>query len=356
MNDLIKTIQKGLEKINKVRSRHEGNPIIKGVFAKEFDSYVIELAEIIKPFDEPNYKNLMTIHDKMYVKYVFNGVFNGDYVVLNFYLGGLYAIVDFIQSDNYQNYFKAKESKIFISHSTKDINYVKPLVELLECMGIGEEQLFCSSIDGYRIPIDEIIPDYLQQQFEEYNLYVILMLSDNYYESPVCLNEMGAAWVLKAKYQAILLPRFNFKDVEGAIDPRKISFKLDDEKERQSRMTELKNTIVGLLGLQPPTDIKWERQRNDFLDKIDKHTALLNKLEQDLIEAMNKIEKSLDDKVIRDGYQAELETFENKRDSLLAIDTKEMTTEEFEKYLEDLNKLEVELCELSDKVTVLNSK
>ena len=55
------------------------------------------------------------------------------------------------------------------------------------------------------------------------------MLSDNYYKSPACLNEMGAAWVLKKEYRSILLPGFDYKEIEGAINPRKIGIKLDDD-------------------------------------------------------------------------------------------------------------------------------
>lgn len=107
------------------------------------------------------------------------------------------------------------------SHASKDKNYVVKLVEFLEDLGVGEKDLLCSSVDGYGIPMDENIYDYLQKQFQENNLHVIFVLSENYYKSVACLNEMGAAWVLRQKYSTILLPGFKYEKIDGAIDSRK---------------------------------------------------------------------------------------------------------------------------------------
>lgn len=75
------------------------------------------------------------------------------------------------------------------------------------------------------------------------------MLSKNYYESTACLNEMGATWILHKQYQTILLPGFEFKEIEGAINPRSISFKLDDKFYRNAAMGEFKDNIVEFLQL-----------------------------------------------------------------------------------------------------------
>lgn len=54
-----------------------------------------------------------------------------------------------------------KKSKIFISHSSLDKNYVSHFVDFVEGIGLRSEQLFCSSVPGYNIPLDEDIYDYL---------------------------------------------------------------------------------------------------------------------------------------------------------------------------------------------------
>lgn len=162
----------------------------------------------------------------------------------------------------------SKGIKIFISHSTNDVKYVKPFVHLLEKAGINKEKLFCSSVQGYNVPLEKDIYSYILKQFHDYNLYVIYILSQNYYNSPACLNEMGAAWVLKFEYQSILLPCFNFKDVDGAINPMQISFKLDGGGDCKYRLTELKENIFSKLNLTPFAQSHWERMRDEFLEEV----------------------------------------------------------------------------------------
>ncbi len=93
-----------------------------------------------------------------------------------------------------------KPFKVFISHSSEDIAFVNELVKLLEFLGVdSSEKLLCSSIKGYQIPTSEDFADYILKQFYDYNLFVIIVHSHNYYSSPYSLNEMGAAWVLKTR-------------------------------------------------------------------------------------------------------------------------------------------------------------
>lgn len=160
------------------------------------------------------------------------------------------------------------KSKIFISHSSEDLKYVEPFVELLADIGLTNENLFCSSVPDYAIPLNQDIFDYLASLFHNYKLYVVFMLSNNYYESPVCLNEMGAAWVLKSEYTSILLPGFEYKEIKGAVNPNKIGMKLDDEEELlKKRLGELKNLMSKEFGISVP-DMRWEKKRNDFIEMM----------------------------------------------------------------------------------------
>lgn len=163
---------------------------------------------------------------------------------------------------------KAMKPKIFISHSSKDVKYVEPIVELLADIGMTNDNLFCSSVPDYAIPLNQDIYDYLASLFRECKLYVIFVLSDNYYNSPACMNEMGAAWVLKNEYTSILLPKFEYKEIKGAVNPNKTGMKLDDDDELlKKRLGELKNIISEKFGISVP-DMRWEKKRNDFINTI----------------------------------------------------------------------------------------
>lgn len=158
--------------------------------------------------------------------------------------------------------------KIFISHSSADLEYVQPFVELLADIGLTNDNLFCSSAPDYAIPLNQDIYDYLASLFHNHKLYVIFMLSDNYYKSPVCLNEMGAAWVLKSEYTSILLPQFEYKDIKGAVNPNKIGMKLDDKEDLlKNRLGELKSLISKEFHISVP-DGRWEKKRNAFIEDI----------------------------------------------------------------------------------------
>lgn len=172
-------------------------------------------------------------------------------------------------NDKEEQEMPQKSPKVFISHSSQDKDYVSCIVDFLEDIGLTQEQLFCSSIPGYGIPLDEDIYDYLKQQFQEHNLHVILVLSDNYYQSVACMNEMGAAWILQNKYTTILLPGFEFKEIKGAINPRKIGLKLDgDLTEVKEKLGQLKDALAQEFGLASIPDVRWERKRDTFISAI----------------------------------------------------------------------------------------
>ncbi|RKW44564.1 MAG: TIR domain-containing protein [Lachnospiraceae bacterium] len=163
------------------------------------------------------------------------------------------------------------EPRLFISHSSKDLDYIKAFVEFLEDIGMNSENMFCSSIDGYNIKWGENIYDYLSEEFNNRskNLIVLFMLSKNYYDSPACLNEMGAAWVLKKEYRSILLPGFKFRDIEGAINPNDLPISLEDSKIR-NKLNDIKEQFKEIFELEKINDNKWDNIRDRFIEKINK--------------------------------------------------------------------------------------
>lgn len=162
-----------------------------------------------------------------------------------------------------------KDKKVFISHSSKDEAFVRKIVELLEDIGLTEAQVVCSSVPGYGIPLGEDIYDWLARQFREYDLHVLFILSANYYNSIACQNEMGATWVLKTKYDTILLPGFEYRDIKGAVNPNQISIKLDGNEEiLKQHLNELKDKMIAEFSLPIPSASKWERHRQAFITAI----------------------------------------------------------------------------------------
>lgn len=154
--------------------------------------------------------------------------------------------------------------KIFISHSSKDIEYINAFIKLLERIGFaGRGGIFCSSVSGYYIPNGQSIYEYLKKEIEN-DTHVIMFLSDNYYKSPACLNEMGATWIKAKQHTAILLPNFGYQDIKGAIDPSKIWFKMNDKE----RLNDFKDQIIEEFELNELDNNIWERIRDEYLDAV----------------------------------------------------------------------------------------
>lgn len=167
-----------------------------------------------------------------------------------------------------------KQHKVFISHSSKDKDYMQVLVELMEDIGLPEGSIVCSSVPGYGIPGGAKIYEWLREQFLQCDLHVIFALSHNYYQSAASLNEMGAAWLTKAEDTPVVLPGFAFSDVRGCIDKDTLGIDLGgDEDELKHRLGELKDTLVSEFNLTPVSGTKWERHRNEFIGKVNGITA-----------------------------------------------------------------------------------
>lgn len=154
--------------------------------------------------------------------------------------------------------------RIFISHSSDDLKYVEPFVKLVEFIGLNKENMFCSSIHGYGIPLSQNIYEYLKSEFNDKNILVIMILSDNYYNSKPCLNEMGATWVMSKDYVAILVGGFEFNQIQGSVDPQKIGFKISDV----NRLDEFKDKLLDGLKLPNIHPDEWVKERDNFLKTI----------------------------------------------------------------------------------------
>lgn len=160
---------------------------------------------------------------------------------------------------------------IFISHATDDKAFTAAFVELLYGIGLNEDDIVCSSYPGAGIPLGSNAYKWLVEKFQKCDLHIIYFLSHNYYDSAASLNEMGAAWALKQKWDGILLPGFEFADIKGCIDADQISIKLDgDEQELKHRLGELKDNIAREFGTRIITSTRWEKIRDEFIEKVSK--------------------------------------------------------------------------------------
>lgn len=120
------------------------------------------------------------------------------------------------------------KNKIFISHSSKDIDYVKSFVEKVLILGLDilSNRIFCSSMEGQGVKSGQYIPDRLKDEINSSSL-ALLFISEDYKTSEICLNEIGAAWATLTKETVIplLLPNTEFSKL-GFLDLSRLGLKI----------------------------------------------------------------------------------------------------------------------------------
>lgn len=283
-NDILKSlIVEGESVKEKVAIRSNGK--ISYYSGQEYVSWLTRIGLFVKQY----------VTDRDLVKEIdsFTSVANGNGDrIYNEIIGRLDALKD---SDfNSITYQSVEDSlvidKIFISHAAKDVDYVTEIVQLLNDIGIVKdaEKIFCSSLPGYDIPYGANIYEYLKEELNKSNIMVLFILSDNYYESAPCLNEMGATWITSKEYGSILLPNFDFGKVRGAIDPLKISFNVDN----QNGLDKFRERILEIFNLSETKYTIWSSDRDRFIERINqiKLSVPATREVSILIEKVKKVE------------------------------------------------------------------
>lgn len=145
----------------------------------------------------------------------------------------------------------SEEKLIFLSHKSDDKKFGDALRDFIIGLGVKNNQLIYTSHPMNKIPMDRYIYQYLRENIHS-EIFMIILWSNQYLESPACLNEMGAAWVTQADYTNIYVPAFSFgnpKYHQCAVDTNKMGAVLNGDEHCKASMLELKNKIVSMFNI-----------------------------------------------------------------------------------------------------------
>lgn len=176
--------------------------------------------------------------------------------------GAIMAVIG-ILGDRYSLSSMAK--KIFISHSSQDENTIVSFVTQILRLGCGlqTDDIVCTSLESMGVRTGEDIRDYLKTQLKGCE-YVFFMISENYNKSGICLNEMGAAWVLDKKTKLFLFPDLTFTDLGWLYEISKGS-SLDNE----NALDHLRDELLAKYSLiKSPKTADWTTQKKTFLSVL----------------------------------------------------------------------------------------
>lgn len=182
-----------------------------------------------------------------------------------------------------------KSPKIFISHKKEDKAYANALVNLINfIVGADGDKIFCSSVQGYGIRQSRDIMDELKAQFSQYEIFMIIIHSPRYYQSAVCLNEMGAAWVMGTKFSSFLTNDCKAEMMRGVINKEKIYIDPNDDPDMlEAHLNDFKNDIVTFFGKESIDENKWANARKRFVNEISTLTyEPIAKTDVDLFETL----------------------------------------------------------------------
>lgn len=156
--------------------------------------------------------------------------------------------------------------KVFVSHSSKDKTIVDAFVDKVFRLGIGisPEEIFCTSLEDLRIKNGEDIRHHIHENILGCE-YAFLLISDNYFKSAICQNELGAVWVSDAKVKIYTFPDVKIPESLGWLCEPKVAERLNDEHALDCLFEEMKADFSLSTSLAT-----FSKQRAKFLDLFNK--------------------------------------------------------------------------------------
>ena len=154
----------------------------------------------------------------------------------------------------------SSKKRIFISHASKDNELIGRFVDSIFLLGMGfnSEDIAYTSREDTGVPAGESIPQFIQDNIACADV-VLLMISDNYKNSEVCLNEMGAAWALNKYIIQILLPNISI-DKLGWLCALDKALTIDADESLDGLCEVLTDKLD--IGIKPSS---WNRNKAAFL-------------------------------------------------------------------------------------------
>jgi hypothetical protein len=158
---------------------------------------------------------------------------------------------------------------IFISHASKDKEIIDALVDIIlhGALSVSIDKIFCISTDGTKIISGADWRDSINDSLLSAKIN-FLIITPNYKESEICLNEMGAAWVTSATVLPMIVEPINYKTVGIIQEPNQIE-KLLDEKSLD-RIRDIVQEKLEIPSALIKSD-RWTVKKKEFLIRLKKY-------------------------------------------------------------------------------------
>jgi len=155
--------------------------------------------------------------------------------------------------------------KIFISFSSKDSLILKPFVDRVLKLGlqINAEDINCVGIESSKPRTGEDFKNWIKNNIQNATI-IIQLISMNYKESEVCLNELGASWLSSAKKFPLLIQPLDYNNV-GFIHNTNQLLKIDS----RSDLFKFADDLMEILEIKKIKTELLNSQIDNFLDEVE---------------------------------------------------------------------------------------
>lgn len=237
---------------------------------------------------------------------------------------------------------KKEEKHVFISHASKDKEIIDAFVDLIlqGSLSVPIDKIFCVSTDGTKIKSGADWRDSINESLLSAKVN-FLLITPNYKESEVCLNEMGAAWVTSATVLPLIVEPINYKTVGVIQEPNQIE-KLLDEKS----LDRIKDIVQEKLEI-PSALVKsdrWTVKKKEFILRVKKHIEavpfevpmdrdVFNKLLVENTDLENTINHLIEEKAELEDLIKKLKTAKNKNEVSEIIKNRKPSSQ-FQEFIE----------------------
>ena len=215
--------------------------------------------------EHPNEAELLQMCSSKLITHKYpNGVWFNAYI-----LGEIIGLVNVLDG------LYEEAPKIFISHSSADKEIVKAFVEKILMLGCGYEKddIFCT-LNSDAIDLGDDFRNSIIENMR-YCDYIFLMISENYRQSEICHNEVGAAWALQDTKRVIPLkfPNLSFNQEDlGVLNVVKQAGTINDTQQ----ITKIYEELCKVYGIRQDLP-KFVQYLNEFIEIVNKQNLAVKK-------------------------------------------------------------------------------
>lgn len=186
---------------------------------------------------------------------------------------------------SYPSTYRYIRRKVFISHSSKDKDIVSEFCDRILQLGIGlsVDDIFCTSIEDMNIKNGDDIRMHIKENILSAD-FSFLLISENYKNSEICLNEMGAVWATDNNVRYYLLPNTGIDKLGWLCDANQAEQLID-----HIVLDKLYNELKDYYDLNVKLET-WSRQRMTFVENVTKsHRSIPQKTDEIFESSKDKI-------------------------------------------------------------------